>query len=809
MSSSPSNNLLQSVLVTGASRGIGLEFVKQLLNNKSSTQLVYATCRDPSQAKQLNELQQQHKDRLVIDQLDITSDDSINALVSRISNKSLKFTLLFNNAGITIQVGDSISESTRDNMVKIFETNTVGPVLLSQKVYNNHLLEKGALIVNISSILGSIELATQPYYPNYTGYTISKAALNMVTRLQSTAWKDVYALSIHPGWLKTDMGGEEAPESVSNGVSGIINVIEKFNPETQNGAFIQYNGQPLACHYQHSDLLSLACRLKNIEEEENVTTANSMSRTTTYPRPHDDDDRMMDEDEEMELDVPTHVLFEKGFTSLYAKGMFTEAAKYFDRILRRFPDHVEALYHKGVTHYVSADFSETIKLENRVLQLDPRHRWAYVIKGNAYNERGEYKKALETFQECIKITNDTFDVVYNAMGNCFFLQEDFQGSLATYNKSISLALNTFTLSNIHPDDVIFRILENDQNLSQICQNVLSQRANAHDGSIPYVAPDFSKLQLSPVEERFKTRIYERVYLMKYTTACLTILNKGLTLVCMNRFMEALDCFLLIVQVSHSLMGKSIFKVGKRLDPTRMSELIELLNNEDYMIAKNNGSLAYDSRTSHCIAYCGIGIICEALTSNLYSNECGMGCPCSNDHDSSVATNKALTSSSSSSDIAADAKHQQHSHVSHHSGDFCRGSFKDMLSFNKKNDCYSMADLFFERADRLIEDTRMRREVLYFKGEGLRNIRDYNRSIEYFQKGLEMNPLEIRSMIGVGRVSINLQDLKTARQIFNKILDITDYDHPIAMKYLQVVKMSPHARNEKANIYCDITFQCQH
>lgn len=472
-------------------------------------------------------------------------------------------------------------------------------------------------------------------------------------------------------------------------------------------------------------------------------------------------------------------------------------------------DNTIALYHKGVTHYVSADFSETIRLVNRVLELDPKHRWAYVIKGNAFNERGEYRKAMETFQECVKITHDNFDVVYNAMGNCYFLQEDFQGCLATYNKSISLALNTFTLANIHPSDAIFRVLENDRHLFQICQNVLAQ--TAQDGIIPYIAPDFSKLQLSPVEERYKTRMYERVYLMKYTTACLTILNKGLTLVCMNRFMEALDCFLLIIQVSHALMGKSIFKVGKRQDPTCMTELIELLNNEEYMHAKNNGSLAYDSRTSHCIAYCGIGIVCEALTSNLYSNECGMGCPCSSSSSSSLCkeSQSTLTTSTSSSDIAADPKQQQHrSMVSSHSG-FCRGTFKDMLSFNKKNALCSMADLFFERADRLIEDTRMRREVLYFKGEGLRNIRDYKKSIEYYQKGLEMNPFEIRSMIGLGRVSINLQDLKTARLTFKKILDITDYDHPIAMKYLQVVKMTPYARNDKANIYCDLILQCQH
>src|SRR3989338_9160730 len=151
-------------------------------------------------------------------------------------------------------------------------------------------------------------------------------------------------------------------------------------------------------------------------------------------------------------ELPITVLFEKGFSNLYAKGKFKEAAEYFDRILDISPNHIEgkfilnsfsynffqnysALYHKGVTHYVSANFSEAIRVEEKVLQLDPKHRWAYVIRGNAFNERGEFKKAMETFQKCISMTNRSFDVVYNALGNCYFLQEDFCSSLETYNKA--------------------------------------------------------------------------------------------------------------------------------------------------------------------------------------------------------------------------------------------------------------------------------------------------------------------------------------------------------------------------------------
>ncbi|EFC38999.1 predicted protein [Naegleria gruberi] len=479
--------------------------------------------------------------------------------------------------------------------------------------------------------------------------------------------------------------------------------------------------------------------------------------------------------------MPIALLFERGFSNLYAKGKFKEAADYFDKILDISPNHIEALYHKGVTHYVSANFSEAIKVEEKVLQLDPKHRWAYVIKGNAFNERGEFKKAMETFQKCIAMTNRSFDVVYNALGNCYFLQEDFNSSLETYNKAIALAIDNFTVSTIHPDDHIFNQMSNDHQLARQCENILTLPADEKNGSVQYLAPNFGNV--SPVEERYKRGVYDRFYLLRYSGACLTILNKGLTLLCLNRFSEALDCFLLIIQVTYALMGKEIFRINPtRLDPARISDLIELLQNKEYTQVRNNPTLAYDSRTSYCIAYSGIGVVCEAMLSRLYST-CHEKCTCSSDHHEL-----------NPNDVATDIN----------KNNFCtRKTINLMNSVNRVHTHKSLAELFFDRADDLIEDSRMKREVLYFKGEGLRHIRHYQKAIDNFECGLQMNSLEIRSMIGVGRVAIAVKDYKAARQIFKKIINITNYEHPIAMSYLEVVKMSAPILSERSRSLCDV------
>ena len=125
--------------------------------------------------------------------------------------------------------------------MNVFETNA--PLLITQHFYNQGLFNKGALIVNISSTLGSFDFISEKYV-QYTSYSISKAALNMISKIQSVALKDVHTINVNPGWLKTDMGGEIASLDVGVGVSGIIKVIDSFKPE-QNGTFIQFDGEKL------------------------------------------------------------------------------------------------------------------------------------------------------------------------------------------------------------------------------------------------------------------------------------------------------------------------------------------------------------------------------------------------------------------------------------------------------------------------------------------------------------------------------------------------------------------------------------
>ena len=178
---------------------------------------------------------------MVIDQLDVDNEESIKQYIAKVKDS---VNTLINNAGIMLN--DRVTNTTKEDLVKTFEINTVAPLLLTQHFYNNQLFEKGALVVNISSILGSIDWTNSWSVENMSAsYFISKAALNMVSKIQSLALKDVNVIPIHPGWLKTDLGGQSAPLDVATGVAGIINVIEKFDPKTQNGAFWQFDGESL------------------------------------------------------------------------------------------------------------------------------------------------------------------------------------------------------------------------------------------------------------------------------------------------------------------------------------------------------------------------------------------------------------------------------------------------------------------------------------------------------------------------------------------------------------------------------------
>lgn len=218
------------VLITGANRGLGLELTRQLLARGDE---VVATCRVPDGATELREVLEQSPGQGRVLPLDVRDDASVAAVAQGVA--SLDW--LINNAGVNHRAGfDTITAAT---MLEAFDTNTVGALRLILALRGR--LSEGGRVVNISSQLGS--LARQSPGFGTLGYNASKAAMNMLTRQAAFALPKQIVLSIHPGWVQTDMGGPHAAVDVVTAARGVINVTEQAKPD-DSGGFFTYIGEP-------------------------------------------------------------------------------------------------------------------------------------------------------------------------------------------------------------------------------------------------------------------------------------------------------------------------------------------------------------------------------------------------------------------------------------------------------------------------------------------------------------------------------------------------------------------------------------
>jgi NAD(P)-dependent dehydrogenase (short-subunit alcohol dehydrogenase family) len=220
-----------TVLVTGANRGIGLELAKQF---RASGYEVIGTARTPAEATELRATAA----RVVA--LDVTDAKSVAALAENLKGTAID--ILINNAGIfpRTETMGSIATITFGEIEKTLETNTMGPMRVTQALLPNLRAGKRKLIVSISSRLGSIEGNTNG---NYYGYRESKAALNMFMRSIAMELKSdgFTCIAMSPGWVRTDMGGPQATLSPEESVKGILSVLESLKPE-DSGTFRSYDG---------------------------------------------------------------------------------------------------------------------------------------------------------------------------------------------------------------------------------------------------------------------------------------------------------------------------------------------------------------------------------------------------------------------------------------------------------------------------------------------------------------------------------------------------------------------------------------
>ena len=227
---------MQRVLVSGANRGLGLEFTRQLLARGDR---VIAACRHPGKAPALTELAGAHPGHLHVLPLDLDKERSIAELAREAGAVTDALDVLINNAGVLVS-GERFGELGGKALVETFTSNVVGPLLLTQALCP--LLQKGknAKVMNISSRLGSIGASSGFGTPSYA---ISKAALNMATRQLSAALAPAHVtvFCASPGWVRTDMGGSAATLSPQDSVTALLRRLDAVTP-ADAGRFLDFDG---------------------------------------------------------------------------------------------------------------------------------------------------------------------------------------------------------------------------------------------------------------------------------------------------------------------------------------------------------------------------------------------------------------------------------------------------------------------------------------------------------------------------------------------------------------------------------------
>ena len=228
-------------MITGASRGIGLELTRQELAAGSK---VLATCRSPENAKELLALQDTCSGDLSIFKMDVESEESIQQLSQQLLGNDQQIDLIYNNAGIIDW--NTISEVEPASMEKVYKVNVVGAMLVLRNFVEHLRMGTGKMVINVSSRLGSIALRGHSQLGGSIAYSASKAALNMLTKQAAIDYKkdEISVISISPGWVRTDMGGADAKYSVEESVQKILGNVEKFTLE-ESGKFFGENGEEL------------------------------------------------------------------------------------------------------------------------------------------------------------------------------------------------------------------------------------------------------------------------------------------------------------------------------------------------------------------------------------------------------------------------------------------------------------------------------------------------------------------------------------------------------------------------------------
>lgn len=224
----------ETILITGANRGLGLEFTRQYA---SLGWQVVACCREPDNAVELGQLAAS-SELVQVMELDVTRLDHVERLAAALEGRPLD--ILLNNAGTYGQPDARFGSTDPQRWLDAFAVNTVGPVKVTEALLDNVLAGRRKVIASISSKMGSIE-------DNRSGgsyvYRSTKTALNMAMRSAAIDLRSRGAIVVllHPGWVLTDMGGPNAEITVEESVRNLRRILDGLS-ERDSGSFFDVDG---------------------------------------------------------------------------------------------------------------------------------------------------------------------------------------------------------------------------------------------------------------------------------------------------------------------------------------------------------------------------------------------------------------------------------------------------------------------------------------------------------------------------------------------------------------------------------------
>jgi NAD(P)-dependent dehydrogenase (short-subunit alcohol dehydrogenase family) len=228
---------MPTILVTGANRGLGLEFARQYAADGWQ---VLAACRAPDEAAELKELANEAAGRVRVLPMDVTDAASVRAAAAGLQGEAID--LLLNNAGVGGPSGQRIGSLDYAAWAKVLDTNALGPMRVVEAFLENVAMSRLKQVVTITSGMGS--LADNTSGGSYA-YRSSKAAVNMVMKSLSIdlAARGITCVVMNPGWVRTDMGGQGGKLSPAESIKAMRSVIATLRPQ-DSGKFLNYTGKP-------------------------------------------------------------------------------------------------------------------------------------------------------------------------------------------------------------------------------------------------------------------------------------------------------------------------------------------------------------------------------------------------------------------------------------------------------------------------------------------------------------------------------------------------------------------------------------